>query len=330
MAKAERPILSVIVAIVSDTTGRTDTSHLEPCLHALKQQTAAPSMEIIVPYHPSVIGIAEIRRQYEDVHFLEVRDLKTYTGQSGTREHHDELRARGLAEARGDIIALIEDHGIPSPDWCARLVEAHRQPYVAVGGAIENGIDRPLNWAVCFCDFLRYQNPLPDGESPIASDANIAYKRSALDSIHPVWKSSFHEASVNAALMARGEKLALAPGAIVYQHRRGLRLGAALQERFVWGRSFAATRAKLAGAPQRTFWAVFSPVLPVLMMARMSAMAVNKRRTIGPFLKALPLTTMLVVSWSCGELIGYVTGCANAAGAVASDKAMARGSHAPS
>ena len=73
-----------------------------------------------------------------------------------------------------------------------------------MGGAIENSIDRPLNWAVYFCDFLRYQTPLPDGESALASDANVSYKRTALQAIQPVWRDVFHETSVNAALRARG------------------------------------------------------------------------------------------------------------------------------
>ena len=187
MAAVGNPALSVVVAIVSDTTDRPDVSHLEPCLAALTQQSGAPAMEIIVPYHPSVDGIARVRERYPDVRFMEVADLRTYTGQGGSREHHDELRARGLAVARGTIVALIEDVGLPAPDWSASVVEAHRQPFAAVGGAIENGIDRPLNWAVYFCDFLRYQNPLPEGESAIASDANVSYKRAALESIRPVW-----------------------------------------------------------------------------------------------------------------------------------------------
>jgi hypothetical protein len=326
---ANDPVLSVVVAIVSDTTGHPDTAHLEPCLEALQRQADAPAMEIVVPYHPSTSGIAEAQRRYPEVRFLEVSDLKTYSGQGGSREHHDELRARGLAVARGKVIALIEDHGLAAPGWAQSLLEAHKGHFAGVGGAIENGIDVPLNWAVYFCDFLRYQNPLPAGESWLASDANVAYKRTALESIHPIWREVFHEASVNGALRARAEKLALAPGAIVYQHRQGLHFGGAMKERFVWGRSFAATRAGLAGGSRRAFWAVFSPLLPVLMMARMTMMAAQKKRTFGAFLRAMPLTASLAVSWSCGELTGYLTGRANAGGAPAAE-AITRGSHAGS
>jgi hypothetical protein len=321
------PVLSVVVAIVSDTTDRPNVSHLEPCLEALTHQSKAPSMEIIVPYHPAVEGIARLRTDYPDVHFLEVADLRTYTGRGGSREHHDELRARGLLQARGKIVALIEDHGIPGPEWSARVVASHRRMFAGVGGAIENGIDRPLNWAVYFCDFLRYQNPLREGESNIASDANVSYKRAALKSVQPVWREVFHETAVNGALRSKGEKLALAPEVVLYQHRQGLRLGTSLKERFIWGRSYAGTRARLGTFPKRVFWALFSPALPVLMMMRMSLMALKKGRTVGAFLRAAPFTTALAVSWSCGELVGYITGPAPAAGVPAAE-AIARGSQA--
>jgi len=325
MTALDNPRFSVVVAIVSDTTGSPDTAHLEPCLEALDRLPSDASTEIVVPFYPAVKGIAALKERYPHVNFVEVTDLKTYTGRSGSREHHDELRARGLAVARGDVVALIEDHGIVTPDWSTRLLEAHAGASAAVGGAIENGIDKPLNWAVYFCDFLRYQNPLPEGETAIVSDANVAYKRIALESVRPIWQEIFHESSVTAALRAKGQQIILAPAAVLHQHRQGLRVSSALRERFVWGRSYAATRARLARLSQRAFWAFFAPALPVLMMARMTRMAWQKRRTMKAFLKAFPLTCALAVSWSCGEWVGYVTGRANSAGSQAAE-AIARGS----
>jgi hypothetical protein len=321
MAASDQPALSVVVAIVSDTVGHPEVRHLDGCLEALTRQLP---LEIIVPYHPSVDGIARMRRKYPDVRFIEAARLATYTGQGGSREHHDELRARGLAEAKGRIVALVEDCGIIAPDWSAQVLEAHRQPYAAIGGAIENGIGRPLNWAVYFCDFLRYQNPLAEGESPIASDANVTYKREALEAVRPVWNEIFHEWSVNQALRALREKVVLAPRIVLYQHRLGLGWRTAVKERYVWGRSYAATRAGLAGAAKRAFWAAFSPALPLLMLGRMTLMAIRKRRTIPAYFKAFPITTLLVVSWCCGELVGYLTGRANAQGTPAAE-AITRG-----
>jgi hypothetical protein len=312
----ERPTLSVVVVIVSDTTdARSDAGHLTGCLEALARQVGVPPMEIIVPYHPRVDGIDAARARFPEVEFIPVGDLRTYTGQGGSREHHDELRARGLAVARGEVVALLEDHARADPRWCARMVEAHRrQPAAAVGGAIENGIDRALNWAVYFCDFGRYQNPVPDGASPFASDANVSYRRSALEAIRPVWREIFHETAVNSALTARGDALALSPEIVVYQHRSGLRLGSALRERFIWGRSYAATRGRLAGRAKRAVYATLSPALPAVLLARMAANVARKGRLGGAFVRALPLTAMLTVSWSLGELVGYVTARAGGPG----------------
>jgi hypothetical protein len=301
------PVLSVVIAIASDTTVPTDTRHLEPCVEALKRQTGGIPTEIIVPLPPGVVGLDALRRSQPDVQLLEIANLRMYPARRNSREHHGELIAHGFAHARGRIVALIEDHDIAAPDWSARLIEAHRGPFAGVGGAIENGVGRPLNWAVYFCDFLRYQNPLPDGESTRASDANVSYKREALEKIRSVWQEEFHEAMVNEAVLAGGGKLALTPRAVVYQHRQDLRFLTILKERAIWGRSFGAWRCQRAGTLQRLVWIVFSPVLPVLLPLRLAAMAIRKRRTVRPFFRALPITAALTASWSWGELTGYVT-----------------------
>jgi hypothetical protein len=212
-----------------------------------------------------------------------------------------------MATASGEIIGLLEDHGRPDPHWCAQILEAHRQGYAAIGGAIENGIDRPLNWAVYFCDFYRYQNPVPEGESPFVSDANVAYKRSALESIRLVWQETFQETAVNEALASRGQVLALSPKLIVYQHRSNLRLGSALKERLIWGRSYAVSRSQRAGGLKRAIYAALSPLLPVVLLWRMTASVSKKRQDLRAFFKVLPLTAVLLGSWSLGELLGYVT-----------------------
>lgn len=305
---ASDPVLSVVIAIASDTTSPTDTRHLGACLAALRKQSNAPTMEVIVPLPVGVSGIDSLRQEYSEVRFLEFADLRKYSRKGDSREHHGELIARGFAQARGSLIALIEDHDVVAAEWSANAVDAHRDPFAAVGGAIENGVDLPLNWAVYFSDFQLYQNPLQEGASSRASDANVIYKKAALERIRTVWEKEFHEATVNGALGECGEKIVLAPQVVVCQHRQGLRLATALRERFVWGRSFGAWRCTQASTARRLFWTVFSPVLPVVLMARRSFLAVKKRRKLGAFVRAFPLTFILTVSWSCGELTGYITG----------------------
>jgi hypothetical protein len=202
----------------------------------------------------------------------------------------------------------LEDHALPDRHWCANVIAAHRKDFAAIGGAIENGVDRPLNWAVYYCDFGRYQNPLVPGESSYASDANVTYKRQSLESVRPTWENSFREVVVNAALRAKGEKVALQPDVIVYQNRHGLRLGHAVQERFVWGRSYAATRRVMLSRTQRILYAALSPLLPAILLLRMTKTAWERRRHFRAYVQALPLIALLVTVWSLGEGVGYVRG----------------------
>lgn len=306
MSSSQHPMLSVVVVIVGDTLEpRADVNHLAGCLEALSRQIDAPPMEIIVPYHENVDRIGDLTRRFPHVSFIAISGLEI---SPGSREHHDTLRARGMLAAQGDVIALLEDHGRPDERWCANTVAAHRSGYAAIGGAIENDIDRPLNWAVYYCDFGKYQNPLPSGESTFASDANVSYKRSALESIRSTWEKSFREVVVNGMLMSLGEKLALQSNMIVYQHRSDLRLGPALRERYIWGRSYAATRSALLSNSKRMIYAALAPVLPVILMLRMADTAWKRRNHFRQFLGALHFSAMLVVTWSLGECVGYLYG----------------------
>src|SRR5271166_546688 len=251
---AAPPMLTVVVTVVSDTSEQANSLHLEGCLEALRQQINPPSMEVLVTCDARLPGIKDLEQRFPDFGFIAVEKL--HTARSGpSREHHDELRGIGMRRARAPLIALIEDVGRPDPNWAAALVREHAQPYAAIGGAMENGIDRPLNWAVYFGDFGRYQNPVPRGTSPYVSDANVCYKREALERVADAWADVYNESRVHGALAGRGEALVLSPDVIVYQHRLNLKLGTALMERYVWGRSYAAVRVKGAPAAQRAVFA---------------------------------------------------------------------------
>jgi hypothetical protein len=304
MTTSSNPALSVVVVIVSDTTDRASAAHLADCLDALSKQLDAPTIEVIVPHLAAVDGLDAVRQRFPWVTFLPAPDVIALPG---GREHHDALRARGLAAARGEIVGLLEDHARPDSRWCASAIAAHRQSHAGIGGAIENGIDHPLNWAVYYCDFGKYQNPLPAGESFFASDANTTYKREALDAVRPVWQDGFREVVVNAALRDAGRTIALDPGMVVYQARTGLTLRAALHERFVWGRSYAATRRALLTMPRRFAYALLAPVLPAVLLLRMAKTS-NQRGSLRSLLRALPLILLLLVTWSMGEGIGYLFG----------------------
>ena len=301
---AAQPELSVVVAVIAG-----GQEPMATCLAALAAGAQAEAIECIVPYDARLDGIEHLRQCFPWVDFIDTRS-QIDAAQFGafSREHHDILRAIGLRRARGRIVALLEDHGTPAPEWCAAVLAAHHGPEAAVGGAVENGVNRVLNWAVYYCDFGRYQNPVPEGPAEFLSDSNIAYKREALESVSELWSDAFHETSVNWELRRRGADLRLDPRMVVYQTRRGLRWLPALRERYVWGRSFAGTRAAESSAVRRVMLAGMSFALPALLSWRIVVHALRRRRHLGQLLRALPLIVLLETIWAAGECAGYVFG----------------------
>ena len=53
--------------------------------------------------------------------------------------------------------------------------------------------------------------------------------------------------------------------------------------------------------------AVLAPLLPFLLLARQVRLQAAKRVTLGPFLKSLPLVFVVLMAWSLGEALGYLT-----------------------
>jgi len=309
MSFQAKPDLSVVIAIVSDTTSTgADSSHLAGCLDAFANQSGDLTLELIVPYHAQVEGMEAVIERFPDAVYLLLDESQVGSIAGGGREHHDVLRAHGLLAATADIVAVAEDHARPDRHWCQNLLVAHQDDVAAVGGAIENDVERPLNWAVYFCDFCKYQNPLPAGESWFASDANSSYKRAVLQSIQSTWEGSFREVVVNGELRQRGEKLVLRPDVIMYQHRTGLSLMTAVRERYIWGRSYGATRNALLSSAKRLVYAALCPALPAVLVARMVRTTWARRRLFSKLMRSIHLILLLQVSWSVGEAAGYLLG----------------------
>jgi len=300
--KINQPILSVVIAIIAGGKGT-----MESCLSALAPATSG--VEYLAPYDDRLDGVEELSARFPWVRFIDARGMVN-AGRFGeaSREHHDILRSIGLREARGGIVALIEDHGRTAPGWCEAVIEAHRGPEAAIGGAVENGVDRLLNWAVYYCDFGRYQNPVPEGPAEFLSDSNVSYKREALEEVREHWEEAYHETSVNWELRRRGKQLRLDRRMAAYQTRCGLRLLPALRERYVWGRSFAGTRVREIGAARRAIMTCLSFLLPAVLTLRIVRQAVSRGRHLNRLAAALPLILLLETIWAAGELVGYVTG----------------------
>ncbi len=283
-----------ISVIVVPLRGNSD---LQRCLSALTQQSDMQAREIIVPYAEQITGVSKLAAEFPMVQFLPARGRRTYA----------ELRALGVQQANGAIIALTEDHCIPHLDWCEQILRAQGGPYAAVGGAVEKtGPDTMVNWALYLADYIRYMNPRPASVVANLSDCNVSYKRAALDRIQAVWQVEFHEPSVHAALQQQGEALWFAPNVVVDQQRT-MRLGTALRDRYSFGRLFGSERAQLTSKWRRALYMIMTLLLPLLLVGRVAQHVFGKRRCRMAFLFVLPMLIILSAAWAWGELVGYVT-----------------------
>ena len=221
---------------------------------------------------------------------------------------YDRRRALGLRLSRGELVAMTEDQTLPADNWVAQILTAHEQPYSVIGGAVENGVDRTLNRALYVCDFGRYGRPFENGEVSYLSDVNLAYKRAALNGTRKLWWDAYQETTVNWALQTSGEKLFLANGPVMFQCRPPLSLRRAVKERIAWGRVFAETRAERLTHFRRLLFAAGTSVLPMILLVRALRNMIRQGLGMRIILRTIPIISLLVVTWSIGELAGYLRG----------------------
>ena len=121
-----------LVSIVIPTYARPE--RLRECLAALARQTLpADTFEIVVVDDGSpqpVVPPADTAAAGPAIRGIR----QPHAGPSAARN-------RGVAEARGELIAFTDDDCLPTPDWLELLVTAHRQsPDTLVGGITFNGL----------------------------------------------------------------------------------------------------------------------------------------------------------------------------------------------
>ena len=175
-ADATRPALSIVVVVFAGGEA------IVRLLEALQAQRglSAPIEIIIAGAHDMVDARA--------THAV-APHARLLRGPLGA--HPAELRALGVAVASAPIVACTEDHCVPAPDWCVRILAAHQGPALAVGGAIQKlQPDAAIAWAAYLLEYARFMPPLQSGPAHYVSDCNVSYKRSMLTEIAATWQRS--------------------------------------------------------------------------------------------------------------------------------------------
>lgn len=224
-----------------------------------------------------------------------------------------QLRFAGYRSARGEVVAVTEDHVYVEPDWIERILAAHAAyPGAgAVGGAVLNHTDEKIvDWAAFFLTQGPYMPPLQNGVTGrISGPANVSYKKRVLDRL-----AGDDEHGVIDFLelpdALQGEDL-VADDTIRVRHNQSQGLvGTSLAE-FDNGRTIAGYRRR---EMTRGDWLriLSSPVLPSYRAVRQMRIVRSKQMQPGMntdrIIRALPAHVWFQYCAMAGELLGYAAG----------------------
>lgn len=291
------PALSAVIASVNGW------GLLNQTLDALDRLPERSRMEVIVVSADPDPNRESVRQG------LAMRSMPVRVVQAERRESIPRLRSLGASAARGDLIAILEDHVCVEAGWAESMIESHRRnpSAAAVAGPVENGQNAWLNWAVYFCEYSAYMSPVPEGFADDLPGNNISYKRSALLRHLRVLDEGKWESWINRELQDEGYRLVSTNRAAV-RHIKPFRLGYFLKQRLLFSRSYAGMRRADQTWSKRLIYAAGSAILPALLTLRTALAVFAKRRHRARFLACLPAVALFMTVGAVGEMMGYLLG----------------------
>lgn len=160
-----RPTLSVVIPV------REGLAEIAPVLEALGPTVGATGAEVVVV---GDVDAAELAG-HDRVRLIHVPTADMLV-----------LRQRGIEGARGEVVAIGEDHAVPRADWCEAVIRAHvEHSEAAVAGCLVNATDGTLSGRANFLAFAAPWQPpmalLPARRPPPSSA--LSFKRGALEGI---------------------------------------------------------------------------------------------------------------------------------------------------
>jgi len=274
------------------------------CLQALEPQLITPDFKSeVVLIDSSNDGTADlVQTQFPWVRLLRFSE-RLLVGNA---------RNRGVALARGNILAFTDADCVAAPNWLVELVAAHRTHETpAIGGVIahtESG--GVIAWANYFCEYSQW---LPQPKTQAMVDipgACYSVKRWAFERFGPFLEDTYSsDTAFNWRLERAGYKTLFVPR-IRVSHISLYNLKTLLLKKIRHGSYFARVRTserKLTWLQRLGFEAAM-PVLPFLLFYRRALLVFQHPPYIGPFFISAPLVWLALLAWSIGEAQGYWAG----------------------
>lgn len=302
----ERPRFSVLVALVSTCARERVGELVESLLH----QEGGYSPEVVLVDRRRDEHTSRLRAQHPELVWLDAAPAEPIPA----------MLVRALERARGELVAVTEDHCVPAPDWLTALERAFRRGgarVAAVGGVVENAeAGRALDWASFLCEYAAFHPPLEEGPVPGLSGVNVCFRSEALAGLDRTpLASEFWETSLQPALRAAGGELRLDP-AVRVRHAKAFPLRLFVAQRFLYSRYWSGTVAPVASPARRVLRLLATPLLVPLFLWRQARPCWGRPPLRGPWLRALPFLVGFDLVQAAGEAVGLLRGPGDALGRI--------------
>jgi hypothetical protein len=271
----------------------------ERVLRELSAQTVADALEVVV------VDLApDGARRLELPPGLPV----TYVQAAGRSTEAG--RAEGVRRATAPIVALIEDHAHPVPEWAKALIDAYAGSWAAVGYAID--VENSDGWVSRGALLTEYGPTVHPARRRLVSSLpsyNVSYRREVLLSFgERLERVLASELDMREAFSASGLTMLLEPRAVV-AHESLPSLRELAGANLAYGRFVGAGRACSWGWLRRGVWALGSPLsAPVVRALRLVRGFGTRAGAWRGVPMALPVLAVAYAAEALGESIGYLCG----------------------
>jgi hypothetical protein len=281
---------------------------LRRTLASLRAQTIAGRIEVVL--------VAPSRQAMRELQPRDTAGLHSVTIEiAGEIVNVDKAGARGVSAASAAVIAFIEDHAFPAPNWAETLVAAHREPWAVVGTAIVNGNPRTAwSWANHLVTYGPWSAHLSPGEMQSVSRHNSSFKRQALAGLGPGLLPAFgRDGALFKELRRANHRIYLDTGTSV-EHVNPSKALTTLGLRFRAGRVYADKRVKAGrwNIVKRAAYAAAFPLYPLIRFRQIwrETLQHPSHRSLLP--RVLPALSGALVCDAVGQAVGYLTGAGRA------------------
>lgn len=299
MSGRDLPEMSVVIVTPDDY------ETLRKVIRCLRAQTVRDRLQLII-VAPSAEAIAADHSELED--FFQYRVIGI--GKIGSVAS---ANAVGFREADAPIVAFLEEHSYPNPEWAEAMIKAHQRPWAAVGPVMRNANPQSLtSWVDFLIHYGRWLDPTPAGPIDHLPGHNSSYKRSILLDYGPALEGMIEAESVlHWDLGAKGYQLYLEPAAKIC-HLNFERFTSWMSAQFHSGRLFATTRAARWSLLRRALYIGGTPLIPALCLWRTLRHLRRSPEGDRLFPQILPALILGLVVNAAGEMAGLLLGAGNA------------------